>query len=384
MKILICPDSFKESLAAQEVAECIAQGIWGVMPEVEIQQLPLADGGEGTCSILVSNTGGQLQQTEVHDPLMRKISSYYGILGDGETAVIEMSVASGLELLKENERNPLVTTTYGTGELIKHAIKNGCRKLIIGLGGSATNDAGAGMAAALGYQLLDAEGKPVGWGGGSLGELASIEVDKDLLKSLLNVKVIAACDVTNPLTGTTGASYVYGPQKGASPDQVKILDNNLKSFAKVIERDLGKSIADTPGAGAAGGLGAGVMTFLNAELRSGFGIVAEILKLEEAIKSADLVITGEGRVDAQTLKGKVPAGVAGMAARYNKPVVVFTGAIGEGAEALYKEGVSVIVPIVDGPMELSEAKQKTGELLKKSAERTMRLVRLDKEFKRLA
>lgn len=381
MKILVCPDSFKESLNAEDVAESIAQGIMDEIPKAEITRIALADGGEGTCEILVKNTGGKIVHTKVHDPLMREINSYYGILGDGETAVIEMSAASGIELLKENEKNPLVTTTYGTGELIKDAINKGCRNLIIGLGGSATNDAGAGMASALGFQLLDAQGKAIGQGGGNLANLSTIHADKDLLKLLNTVKITAACDVTNPLTGAMGSSYVYGPQKGATEEMIKILDRNLENFSRVIEKDFGKRVAETPGAGAAGGLGAGVMAFLNAELKSGFNIVAEILQVEEMIKKSDLIITAEGRVDAQTLRGKVPLGVARLSAKYHKPVVVFTGSVGEGAERIYKEGVSVIVPVIDRPMTLEEAKQKTSELLKKSAERTMKMIRLSNNFK---
>lgn len=373
MKILVCPDSLKESLSAHSAAVIIKDSIAEVFPDADVLAMPLADGGEGTAQVLVQATSGRLIEVEVYNPVMTRIKSFYGILGDGRTAVIEMAAASGLELLKDAERNPALTTTLGTGELIRHALSQGCSRIIIGLGGSATNDGGAGMASGVGYRLLDEAGRALVPGGGSLGALERI-VASDFMRDHREVEFIAACDVTNPLCGPSGASFVYGPQKGATQEQVWQLDSNLEHLAAVIKRDLGADVKDLPGAGAAGGLGAGVMAFLGAELRAGFEIVSSLLDLERKIQEADLIITAEGRVDLQTLRGKVPAGVAALAGKYNKPVLVMTGTVGEGAEKLYEKGVTAIVPLTDAPMTLEDAKRNAPRLLHNAVHRTMKIL----------
>jgi len=295
MKIVIAPDSFKGSLTAIEVSDAIERGVREVFPEAEIVKVPMADGGEGTVQCLVNATGGEILQKEVIDPLGHKINASYGILGDKKTAVIEMAAASGLTLVPENKRNPLITTTYGTGQLIKAALDQGRRKMIIGIGGSATNDAGAGMIQALGVQLLDTRRKEIGYGGSELIKVHQIDATK-MDERIIQTKVLVASDVKNPLCGPNGASKIYGPQKGATPEVVEELDKSLAYFAEIIKRDLSKDIKDIPGAGAAGGLGAGLIAFLNAELRPGIDIIIEAVRLEQNIKDAVLVITGEGQI----------------------------------------------------------------------------------------
>lgn len=375
MKIVIAPDSFKGSLSAKEAAECIKAGILRVYKDSNILCIPMADGGEGTVQALVDATGGRIIRVRVKDPLLREVEAFYGILGDNKTAVIEMAAASGLPLLAINERNPMLTTSYGTGELIKHALDMGCKEIIIGIGGSATNDGGLGMAMALGVKFLDKTGMNIGHGGGSLSKLHTIDVS-GLDERLKSCNITAACDVENPLCGLTGAAYVFGPQKGADEEAILILDKNLEHYADIISTTLGIDIKDYPGAGAAGGLGGGLMAFLGARLEKGIEIVKKIVKLEEQVKTADLVITGEGRMDYQTQFGKTPYGVAKAAKDYNIPVIALVGQIGKNARVLYDLGIDSIFSITDGPMTLEDAMSNTPELLMDTAERVMRLYKV--------
>ena len=372
MKIVIAPDSFKGSLSAKEVADAIEIGIRRVFQDIEIMKIPMADGGEGTVQALVDATDGRIVRLKVLDPLCREIDSFYGILGDDTTAVIEMAAASGLTLLKEEERNPMITTTYGTGQLIKHALDMGCRNILLGIGGSATNDGGAGMAAALGVRFLNEKGEEIGLGGGALEKLQRI--DRTAIDQRIGLcKISVACDVSNPLIGLEGASYVFGPQKGADKALIKILDENLRKYGQLLEEDLGISLLNVPGTGAAGGLGAGVLAFLNADLRRGVDMVIETTSLEEKLMGADLVITGEGRIDHQTLYGKTPYGVAKLAAKYKIPVVAIAGGIGGNVEALYDNGFNSVFSIVDGPMTLQESMDRGKVLVESTAEKIMRL-----------
>ncbi len=375
MKVVIAPDSFKGSLTAGEVSKNIAKGIKRVFGDAEIISVPMADGGEGTVCSLVESTNGQIIRTRVKGPLMKEVEAFYGILGDGATAVIEMAAASGLPLLREEERDPMKTTTYGTGELIRHALDKGCRRIIIGIGGSATNDGGAGMIEALGARLLDADGNELEYGGGSLGKLQELDLS-NMDKRLGECTIVAACDVDNPLTGPRGASRVFGPQKGADDKMVELLDSNLEHYAEIVLKHTGISIKDRPGAGAAGGLGGGLMAFLGAELRRGVDIVIEAARLEEKLAGADLAITGEGRMDYQTQFGKTPFGVAQTARKHGIPVVAIVGSVGHNAEVLYDMGFSGILSIINRPMTLEEALAESPQLLQKAAENVMRMYKV--------
>ncbi len=375
MRILIAPDSYKNALSALEVATSLKAGLFKVFPEAEFEILPMADGGEGTVEALIDATQGEIIKTTVHDPLMRPVESSFGITGDGITAVIEMASASGIQLVTSEERNPWITTTFGTGELIHAALDKGCRDIILGIGGSATNDCGMGMAAALGVKFLDAAGNSVGTGGGSLSDVTRIEMS-GLDERIRETKIMVACDVTNPLTGPDGAAHVYGPQKGADPDMAKELDSNLKKFSGLISEQLGKEVGNIPGAGAAGGLGAGLIAFLDGELVEGVPIIAAKTGLDEAVSKADIVITGEGGIDFQTQFGKTPYGVAQVAKKHSKPVIAVAGTIGEGAEELYNRGIDVVVSILDKPLSLEDAIQQTSILLEATGERIGRLLML--------
>lgn len=376
MKIVIAPDSFKGSLSALEVCDNIEKGIKKVFENAEIIRVPMSDGGEGTVQSLVDATGGKLINLKVKDPLMRTIDAFYGILGDDNTAVIEMAAASGITLLSNEERNPMLTTTYGTGEIILHALDMGCRNFIIGIGGSATNDGGAGMLHALGVKLLDKNGYEIPFGGGNLDKLQTIDISEiDSRIELCNI--VAACDVDNPLCGEKGASVIFGPQKGADENMIITLDKNLSHYAAMVEKFLGISILDYPGAGAAGGLGGGLLAFLNAKLQPGINIVIETTELEDKLKNADLVITGEGMIDYQTQYGKTPYGVAILAKRYNIPVIAIAGGIGRDAKELYPKGFDSIFSIVDKPMTLEEAIENSATLLQDAAERIMRVIKIN-------
>jgi len=374
MKVLICPDSFKNCLPASGVAESIARGIHAVWPDAEICKIPLADGGEGTVSAVVSASGGNLISCTVHDPLMRPIQAEYGILGDGETAVIEMSAASGVELLSKEELNPLVTTTYGTGELIKSALDLGCRRIVLGLGGSATNDCGAGMFQALGGSIVDSAGCEIGKGGGALVSVSRIDL-YDFNARVGDVEFVIACDVQNPLLGNLGATSVFAPQKGASEQDIRLLENGLTIFHDVLSQSYGHSFADIPGAGAAGGLGAGAMAFLGGTVSPGFSIIADILDLQDHIAWADFVVTGEGKTDSQTMQGKVPWGVLNLANRLGKPVISVAGTIDSSAHVLTeKHGLSALVPIVSEPLSLEEAINHAPVLLFETGKRIAQLI----------
>lgn len=375
MKIVVAPDSFKESMGAKEVALAIEKGIKKVFPEAEIIKVPMADGGEGTVESLVEAGRGKIIRKKVTSPLGKKIYAYFGILEDEATAVVEMAQASGLSLVPSKKRNPLFTTSYGTGELIKEVLDRGCRKVIVGIGGSATIDGGAGMAQALGAKLLDKEGKEISFGGGSLGKIVDINMEKSDAR-IADVEVIVASDVDNPLCGPRGAARIYGPQKGATPKMVEILDRNLAHFARMIKKFLGKEIADIPGAGAAGGLGAGLIAFLGAKLKSGIDLMIDASHLEEKLKGTDLVISGEGRIDQQTAYGKTPMGVTERAKKVNIPVILIGGEIRGDTKVLYEKGVNALISSVDRVSSLSEAIKNSKQALMDASERAMRLVKI--------
>ncbi|MBX6394296.1 MAG: glycerate kinase [Alicyclobacillaceae bacterium] len=354
MRIVIAPDSYKGCLSAAQVAAAMARAVRDVWPEADTDEIPMADGGEGTVEALVAATGGRLVHRQVTGPLGEPVHAAFGILGDNRTAVIEMAQASGLPLVPPSRRDPGATTTYGTGELIRAALDEGCQTFIIGLGGSATNDAGAGMLQALGGRILDGEGRDLPPGGAHLARAAAIDLS-GLDPRLSRVHIRAACDVDNPLCGPKGASAVFGPQKGASPEQVAELDKALAHFGALMERTTGKRVIDLPGAGAAGGLGAGLVAFLHATLERGVQLVAEAVRLRERVQHADLVLTGEGKTDGQTLHGKTPMGVLEAASSAGVPVILLSGSLGEGYEALGSIGPVACFSIVPGPCSLEEA-----------------------------
>lgn len=378
MKIVVAPDSFKNSLSAVEVADAIADGILNVSPNTQIIRLPMADGGEGTVDALVKATEGKMVYVKTKDPLMRDIEARYGFLGE-HTAVVEMAAASGIELLTKDELNPMESTTYGTGLLIKDAISKGAKKIIVGLGGSATNDAGAGMAQAMGARLKDVYGKEINPGGLSLRNLKT--VDLTALREIINgIEFITAVDVNNPLLGEKGATYTYGPQKGAGPKDLKPLEKSLKNFADVMEEDLNISFRDIEGAGAAGGMAAGLIAFLGAEVRGGFELISDLCSLEQHIRQADLVITGEGKMDAQTAYGKTPFGVAQMAAKHKKPVIGFAGTLDDGYEKMVSHPFNNLYPITEKPVSLDYALKNAARLLTRSTERLFRSLKLGSEL----
>ena len=352
MRILLAPDSFKGCLSAREVCDALADGIRAACPSAEILAVPMADGGEGTVQSLVDATGGEIVVETVEGPLGEPVQAAFGLLGDGESGVIEMAMASGLPLVPPEKRNPLLTTTFGTGQLISAALNRGRRKLLVGIGGSATNDGGAGMAQALGARFLDPDGRVIERvGGGRLADIDRIDAS-GLDARLKEVEVRVACDVDNPLCGPTGAAAVYGPQKGATPEMVATLDAGLRHYADRLRADLGMDVADTPGSGAAGGLGAGLMAFCGAQLQRGVEIVIEAVGLRDKMRGADLVITGEGRIDFQTAFGKTPSGVAAVARECGVPVVAVGGSIEIGVP-----GFDAVLCIATGPLTLEEAMQ---------------------------
>ncbi|HCY07164.1 MAG TPA: glycerate kinase [Erysipelotrichaceae bacterium] len=377
-KFVVAPDSFKESLSAKGVCIAMENGIHNVFPDAIVNHVPMADGGEGTVEALVDATEGKIIEVDVQGPLKGQvIKAKYGILGDGRTAVIEMAEASGLGLVPREDRNPLITTTYGTGELIKAALDQGVEGIVIGIGGSATNDGGAGMAQALGAKLLDKDGEQIDFGGGSLGKIEKIDIS-ELDERLHKTKIRVACDVDNYLTGITGASAVFGPQKGATPEMVQILDDNLKHYANIIKRDLGKEVDEFEGAGAAGGLGAGLMAFTNATLQKGVEIVIDTIGLEWKIRDCDFVITGEGGMDFQTKFGKTPYGVAKVAEKYNKPVFAIAGTLGENFEELYEHGFSAIFSVMQKPCSLEQALKDGATNIEKTVESIVRMIKVTK------
>ena len=374
LRIVVAPDSFKGSLSAVGVANAMEEGIRMVFPAAEIRKVPIADGGEGTVEALVLATGGKMISERVIGPLGDTVEAYWGLLGDGKTAIIEMAAASGITLVAKERLNPRLATTYGTGELIKAAIDKGIRKIIIGIGGSATNDGGVGMARALGITFLDAEGRELPDGGAALANLTNIET-AGADPQLKETELIVACDVDNPLCGPRGAAAVFGPQKGATPEIVAELDEALRNYASVAARVTGRDIAECPGAGAAGGLGAGLMFFTSATLRPGVEIVLEAAGFADIVKEADLVITGEGRTDFQTAYGKAPVGVAKVAKHFNVPTVCLSGGLGEGCEAVLEQGIDALMSIVPQPMALEECIRDAGKLIPAATVRLLCLLR---------
>jgi len=372
MKVVIAPQGFKGNLTALEVARAIEAGIRRVQADVVTCLVPMADGGEGTMQALVDARGGELVPVTVTGPLGEPVAACWGWLGDGVTAVVEMAAASGLGLVAPERRNPLVATTYGTGELIRDALDKGCRKFIIGIGGSATNDGGAGMVQALGGRLLNERGEPLAFGGAALAELASIDISA-LDPRLIECDVVIACDVDNPLCGPDGASCIYGPQKGASPSMVGQLDEALARYAAVIRCDLGVDIRNVAGAGAAGGLGAGLMVFLKARLLSGIDVIIQATGLDEQLAGAALVFTGEGRIDGQTACGKTPVGVARRAKERGVPVIALAGEIGDGYQTVYEQGITAVFSIAPGPITFARSVDRAAELTGDVAERSFRL-----------
>lgn len=374
MKIVIAPQSFKGSVSALVAAKAIERGVLAAAPEAETVIMPVADGGDGTLDALVDSTGGQVFHSNVTGPLGQPVLAAWGVMGDGLTAVVEMARASGLALVPPRQRDPRTTTTHGTGQIIMEALERGFTRIIVGLGGSATNDGGAGMASALGVQFLDAEGRPLPLGGAALARLARID-STNIEPRLGGASIVGATDVTNPLCGPDGASAVYGPQKGASPEVVVQLDTALENFARVVRRDVGQDASERPGAGAAGGLGAGLMAFAGAELRSGIDMVCEVLGFDDYLEGADLVLTGEGRADHSTIFNKAPVGVARRALARGVPTVLLAGSLGPGHEELYQHGIGGIVCIADRPMSFQQSLHRTEELLEEAAQRTVRLLR---------
>ena len=373
--IVLAPDSFKESMTAKEVCEAMERGIRKANSQIRCIHVPMADGGEGTMQSLVDATGGRVYSKEVVGPLGNNVVAEYGILGNGEIGVIEMASASGIHLVDSEKRNPLITTTFGTGQLIKACLDKGVKKLLIGIGGSATNDGGAGFIQALGGRLLDENGDDLSYGGGALAKLHTIDLS-NLDERLKYVSVEVACDVNNPLCGKEGASYVFGPQKGATREMIEILDQNLSHYAEVIKEQLGKDVINKAGAGAAGGLGAGLMAFLDVKLKSGIEMVIEYANLEEKVRDADMVWTGEGSIDFQTQYGKTPLGVAMIAKKYNKPVIALAGRVGNDIDVLYDKGIDAIFGIMRGVTAIEEALVKGPENVEKTSENIIRLLNI--------
>ena len=379
VKIVIAPNAFKGSLSARDAACALEEGIKKGLESADTLKIPMADGGDGTVDALVMAAGGKLVSKEVSGPLGRPVQATYGMLGDGETAVIEMALASGLALVPADERNPLLATTFGTGELIKEALDKGCRRIIIGIGGSATNDGGAGMAQALGVRLLDGSGSEIMRGGAALRGLRRIDAS-GLDRRVADAQIIAASDVTNPLCGPEGASYVYGPQKGASAEMAGELDKALLNFSRIVEKDLGVRVKDIPGAGAAGGLGAGLIAFLGAEMRSGVGLVMDIAGFEKAVEGAFLVITGEGKIDAQTGYGKAPGVVAEFCRGKNIPVIGVCGVLDDEIDELYARGFAAFLPITKAPCTPDYAMENAYRLLADAGRNLSGLIRVLTEF----
>ena len=378
LKIAVAPDSFKGSMTALEAAESIERGLRRELVNLSVRKIPTADGGDGTAQAIVDATKGRFVRAKTHDPLGRPIQARFGVTGNGRLAVIEMAVASGLVLLKPSERNPMHTTTRGTGDLLKAALRTGVRKILVGIGGSATNDGGMGMARALGVRFLEKNGREIPEGGGTLGKLARIDMTgRD--PALDSVKVEVACDVDNPLTGPHGATRVYARQKGATPDMIRVLESDLTHLAHVVRKDLGVDVDRVAGAGAAGGLGAGLLAFLGAELRPGIDVVAETIRLPRRLAGCDLVITGEGRTDRQTVFGKAPMGVVREARNLGIPVIIISGSTGPGVERLLDHGVAAYFSALREPMGDEEICRRGPELLADCAAQVARVMTVNLE-----
>ncbi|HFG1542710.1 TPA: glycerate kinase [Vibrio cholerae] len=377
MKVVIAPDSFKESLTAKQVCDSIQAGLARVWHDAKFVAIPVADGGEGTVQSLVDATQGRLVEVKVMGPQGKRVEAFYGMLGDKQTAVIEMAAASGLHHVPLAQRDPKLTTSFGTGELIRHALDQGVTKLIIGLGGSATNDGGVGMLAALGARFTNADGEPIQLTGGGLRELTHIDL-QDFDPRLQHCDILVACDVNNPLCGDKGASAVFGPQKGATPEDVQLLDGALRQFGLLTEKVTGKMVLESAGAGAAGGMGAALLAYTEARLRPGIEIVLETVQLAHQVSDADLVITGEGRIDSQTVHGKTPMGVAKVAKRFDVPVLALCGCTGDNYQAVYQCGIDAVFAAVPRAMSLEDALKESDFNLADLAENVARLWVLSK------
>jgi glycerate kinase len=377
MKIVIAPDSYKESLSALEVASAIEAGFREIFPEADYVKIPVADGGEGTVEAMVAATQGSIVRLTVTGPLGKPVDAFYGLSGDERTAFIEMAAASGLALVPAAQRDPLITTSFGTGELIKDALDRGVDHVIIGIGGSATNDGGSGMMQALGAHLLDDHGKEIAYGGGALPRLAQIDIEQ-LDPRIKQCRFEVACDVTNPLTGEKGASAIFGPQKGATPELVQQLDKALAHYANIIHRDLDIDVLHIDGGGAAGGMGAALHAFCQAELRSGIEIVTEALGLAEQVKDADLVITGEGRIDSQSINGKVPIGVAKVAKQFNKPVIGIAGSLTADVGIVHQHGLDAVFSVLFGICTLEEALANAAQNVRLTARNVAAVIKVGK------
>jgi len=374
MKILIAPQSYKGSISAIKVAEAIKQGALNIFPDIKSLIIPVADGGDGTLETLVESTNGTIHNSNATGPLGNSIPVIWGTLGDSKTAIIEMARISGLALVPQNKRNPYYTTSYGLGEIIKEALDLGYRKFIIGIGGSATNDGGAGMAQALGAKLTDENKKPIDLGGLALNEITKIDIS-GIDPRINESEILVACDVNNPLCGPNGASFIYGPQKGASPEMVKTLDDALYHFGSQLIRDTGINIMEIEGSGAAGGIGGGMVGFLNAKLKPGIEIVLDSLDFDKSLKNVDLVITGEGQIDFQTVFSKAPIGVAKHAKKYNIPVIAICGSLGENYQDVHSHGIDAVIPIIPKPMDLKNASDNAYELIKNTSEQIFRILK---------
>lgn len=379
VKIVIAPDSFKGSISAVEAARAIEKGIQNYLPHAETVLVPVADGGEGTMDSLVAATCGKKVGVTVKGPLGTPVDAEYGVLGDGNTCVIEMASASGLGLVPEDRRNPMVTTTYGTGQLIKQALDDGHRSFILAIGGTATNDGGIGMLQALGMRLLDSSGEEVGFGGKELDRIAVID-DSRWDERIAGSTFLIAADVRNPLLGPDGAAHVFGPQKGATPEMIDILDRKMGHWADLVQNATGIRLHDMPGAGAAGGTSGTFQAFFPGTMRRGIDIVIEYTRLREHLVGAGAVFTGEGRIDFQTASGKTPMGVAQEAQKLGIPVFVLAGSIGRGSETLHQYGIQSIHSIINAPMSLQEAIERAPELLAQTAEQVLRTFKCINSF----
>lgn len=381
MKIVIASDSFKGSASTLEVAASIEKGIKRAYKEnenIDILKLPIADGGEGTVDALVQGLSGEYREVQASDPLGRRIIAKYGIINQ-DTAIIEMAEASGITLLKEEELNPLITTTYGTGELIKSAMESGIRKIYVGLGGSATNDGGVGMAQALGISFRDKKGQEIENGGGELKRIEKIDFT-NIHPLIKETEITIISDVDNPLCGLNGASHIYGPQKGADLKMVELLDKNLHHLGQKIKEFTKKDIMKIKGSGAAGGLGGGLIAFCDADINQGIDLILDIINIDMYLKEADLVITGEGKIDRQSIFGKVPVGVAKRAKKYNLPVIAITGSMEKGGELVYEEGIDLVIDIINRPMELEYAIEEVDGLIQEAAINVMKVVEMCRKY----
>ena len=379
MRIVVAPDSYKGSLSALKVAAAMERGILAIFPDAQVCKVPIADGGEGTVEALVTATNGKIIPQDVTGPLGDTVSACWGILGDGQTAVIEMASASGITLLPAEKRNPLISTTFGTGELFRAALDQGIRKFIIGIGGSATNDGGTGMAQALGVKFLDQSGEELPPGGAALINLTRIDLS-GMDPRLTQANILVACDVDNPLCGTRGASAVYGPQKGATPEMVVQLDQALRHFSQIAAAATGRNVAEMPGAGAAGGLGAGLLFFTNAQLKPGVEIVLAATGFADMVKDAAFVMTGEGSTDFQTAFGKAPVGVAKIARQHQIPTICLSGSLGTGSDAVLQQGIDGLMSIAPGPISLDECIKNAETLIEQAAIRLCRLVAIGRQI----